>query len=268
MSKRLGFIGCGNMAKAIIGGIINAKMAAPADIVASDVYRPGLEAAQKEFGIKTSSDNSEIVDASDVIFLAVKPQVLPDVLQQISPNVTHEKLVVSIAAGQTIAALEKGLGKTAKIVRLMPNTPALANAGMTGACRNALVADAEMDFVIGLLTGFGRAEVVPEKLMDVVTGVSGSGPAYVFLFIEALADAGVLEGLPRAQAYTFAAQTVLGSAKMVLDTAKHPGVLKDMVCSPAGTTIEAVASLERHGLRSAVIEAVRTATNRSRSLGG
>ena len=267
MSKKIGFIGCGVMGKSIMSGIIGSGIAAAEDITASDIYAPSLEAAKAELGIHVTTDNREVVTSCDVIFLVVKPYHLPGVIQGFVDCITPDKVFISIAAGQTLEILKKCFGKDVKTIRVMPNTPAQVTAGMTGVCRNDLVTDEDLAYAMELMNGFGRAEVVPEDLMDAVTGISGSGPAYVFLFIEALADGGVLEGLPRAQAYTFAAQSVLGAAKMVLDTGKHPGVLKDAVCSPHGTTIAAVAALEEGNFRNTVIKAVHACAERSREMG-
>lgn len=267
MSKKIGFIGCGVMGKAIMSGIIGSGIAAAGDITAADVSLPVLDAAKESLGINVTTDNREVVRNSDVIFLVVKPYILPDAIGGIRDCITEDKVFISIAAGQTLDILAGAFGKKVKTIRVMPNTPAQVTAGMTGVCRNELVTDEDLDYAMKLMNGFGRAEVVPENLLDAVTGISGSGPAYVFMFIEALADGGVLEGLPRAQAYTFAAQTVFGSAKMVLDTGMHPGVLKDAVCSPAGTTIAAVSALEKNNFRNSVIQAVHACAERSREMG-
>lgn len=267
MSKKIGFIGCGVMGKAIMSGIIGSGIAAAGDITAADVSLPALNAAKESLGINVTTDNREVVRNSDVIFLVVKPYILPDAISGIRDCITEDKVFISIAAGQTLDILAQAFGKKVKTIRVMPNTPAQVTAGMTGVCRNELVTDEDLDYAMKLMNGFGKAEAVPENLLDAVTGISGSGPAYVFMFIEALADGGVLEGLPRAQAYTFAAQTVFGSAKMVLDTGMHPGVLKDAVCSPAGTTIAAVSSLEKNNFRNSVIQAVHACAERSREMG-
>ena len=201
-----------------------------------------------------------------MIILSVKPQFYEDVINQIKDCVKKEQIIITIAPGKTLAWLAEKFGKEVKIVRTMPNTPALVGEGMTAMCPNEHMEKEETEYVKRLLESFGRVEVVPERLMDVVVSVSGSSPAYVFMMIEAMADAAVSGGMPRAQAYQFAAQAVYGSAKMVLETAKHPGELKDMVCSPAGTTIEAVRTLEEMGFRSSIIEAMKVCEEVSRNL--
>jgi len=264
---KLGFIGLGNMATAIIGGILSKGLVSAQDIIGSDKFPAGCEKAAKEFGIEAVTDNKRVAAEADVLFFAVKPLFLPEVMTEIQDVLREETLIISIVAGKSIAFMEEGLGKKArKIVRCMPNTPALVGEGCTGACPNANVTKEDMEQALTLLGSFGIAQQVPEYLMDAVVGVSGSAPAYVFMFIEAMADAAVAAGMPRAQAYTFAAQTVLGSAKMVLETGRHPGDLKDMVCSPGGTTIEAVKVLERKGLRSAVMDAMEACIEKSKHL--
>lgn len=213
-----------------------------------------------------TTDNKEVVSKAEVIILSVKPQFYADVIAGIKDEVTDEKIIITIAPGKTLGWLSEQFGKAVKIVRTIPNTPAMVGEGMTAACPNEHMTEEEITQVKEILESFSKVEIVPEKLMDVVTAVSGSSPAYVFMFIEAMADAAVSGGMPRAQAYRFAAQAVLGSAKMVLDTGRHPGELKDMVCSPAGTTIGAVRTLEERGFRSAVFEAVKVCEEISRSL--
>ncbi len=257
------FIGCGNMGSAIIGGILKSKVADKTDITASDPYEPTRKKAEDAFGIRTTSDNREAVKDADLVLLAVKPQGLEKAVEGLNEILTPEQLVVSIVAGQSLERLESLLGSDKKIVRVMPNTPALVGEGISGWCANGHVTDEDKGTVKKVLTSFGEAEEVPESLMGVVTSLSGSSPAYVFEFIEAMADAAVLDGMPRDKAYHFAAQTVLGSAKMVLETGKHPGELKDMVCSPAGTTIAGVAALERGGFRGTVIDAVHACTEKA-----
>lgn len=263
---KLGFIGTGNMASAIMGGVINKNLIPADEIIGADLFAPGRERAKEQFGIHVTASNKEVVEKAEVIILSVKPQFYGDVIREISGSVKDNQIIITIAPGKTLTWLAEQFGKDVKIVRTMPNTPAMVGEGMTAACPNEHMTEDEIAYVRSILESFGKVEIIPERLMDTVTAVSGSSPAYVYMFIEALADAAVLEGMPRPQAYRFAAQAVLGSAKMVLETGKHPGELKDMVCSPAGTTIEAVRVLEEKGFRSAVIEATKKCEEISRNL--
>lgn len=263
---KIGFIGLGNMASAIIGGILAKGMAKAEDIIGFDKFEGARENAKAKFSINIAEDNSQVAQMSDVLFLAVKPQFFPDVLDELKGQISKETLIVSIAAGKTIEFLEKGISSKHKIIRCMPNTPALVGEGCTGVCCNEQVTDDEFERVLTLLNSFGKAYKITENMMDAVVAVSGSSPAYVFMFIEAMADGAVKAGMPRSQAYEFAAQAVLGSAKMVLETGKHPAELKDMVCSPAGTTIEAVKVLEEKGFRGAVMQAMEACVERNKQL--
>ena len=263
---KLGFIGTGNMAGAIMGGIIKKGIIAPEEIIGSDIMEAGREHAKKEHGIHVTADNIEVTQKAEVLVLSVKPQFYADVIQEVKDLVRPEQLIITIAPGKTLAWLAEQFGKDVKIVRTMPNTPAMVGEGMTAATPNEHVTKEELDYACKILSAFGKVEVVAEHMMDAVVAVSGSSPAYVFMFIEAMADAAVADGMPRAQAYRFAAQAVLGSAKMVLETGKHPGELKDMVCSPGGTTIEAVRVLEEKGMRSAVIEAMKACVKKGREM--
>lgn len=263
---KLGFIGTGNMASAIMGGIIKKQLIPAEEIIGADLFAPGRERVKEQFGIHVTGSNKEVVEKAEVIILSVKPQFYADVIAEIKDDIKDSQIVITIAPGKTLGWLAEQFGKDVKIVRTMPNTPAMVGAGMTAACPNEHLTEEETAYVRTLLESFGRVEIIPERLMDVVVSVSGSSPAYVFMLIEAMADAAVSGGMPRPQAYQFAAQAVLGSAKMVLDTGKHPGELKDMVCSPAGTTIEAVRTLEELGFRSAIIEAMKVCEEISRSL--
>ena len=255
MKYKVGFIGCGNMASAIIGGLKAHAGIDASEIIAADASEAAREKAKETLSICTTASNTEVSTQADVLFLSVKPQYYETVIAEIQPTLPAGQIIVTIAPGKTLAWLGERLGDV-KIVRTMPNTPALVGEGITGVCKNNLVTEDEFAYVLKLLSSFGLAEAIPESLMDAVVSVSGSSPAYVFLFIEAMADAAVADGMPRAQAYKFAAQAVLGSAKMVLETGKHPAELKDMVCSPAGTTIEAVRVLEEKGFRGAVMDAM------------
>ena len=262
---KLGFIGTGNMAGAMIGGIIKKGLMKPEEIIGSDILEAGREKVRKLYGISVTDNNKEVAKA-DIIVLSVKPQYYVQAIAEIKDEIQENQLIITIAPGKKLAWLEEQLGKKVKLIRTMPNTPAMVGEGMTAVCANEQVTEAELRAALDILEAFGEVEVVAEHLMDAVVAVSGSSPAYVFMFIEAMADAAVSEGMPRQQAYKFAAQAVLGSAKMLLETGKHPGELKDMVCSPAGTTIEAVRVLEEKGLRSAVIEAMKSCAEVSRNM--
>lgn len=264
--KKIGFIGAGNMAGAIIGGIVKSNLVKPENVIASAKTMANLEKLQQEYNINVTLDSKEVVKNSDIVFMAVKPNIFDGVLEGVADLIDDKKIVVSIAAGKSIEAIENIIGSDKKIVRTMPNTPALVNEGMSALCPNKNIEDEELKIVKDIFDSFGKSEVVGEYLIDAVIGVSGSSPAYVFMFIEAMADAAVMAGMPRKQAYNFAAQSVLGSAKMVLESGKHPGELKDMVCSPAGTTIDAVKVLENEGMRSAVINAVCACVEKSREM--
>lgn len=264
---KIGFIGLGNMASAMIGGILQKGMAKQEDIIGAEKMEAAKEAAKIKFGIEIAENNSIAAQKADVLFLAVKPLFLQEVIEEIRDVVRKETLIVSIAAGKDLKFYETAFARPElKLIRCMPNTPALVLEGCTGVCAGSNVTSEELESVVKLLGSFGKASVVPERLMDAVVGVSGSSPAYVFLFIEAMADAAVLAGMPRNQAYEFAAQAVMGSAKMVLETGKHPAELKDMVCSPGGTTIEAVKVLEEMGFRAAVMDAMDACIEKSKQL--
>lgn len=263
---KLGFIGTGNMASAIMGGIIKNQIIPAEEIIGADLFAPGRERAKAQFGIHVTDSNKEVVEKADVIVLSVKPQFYADVIQEIKDLIRADQIVITIAPGKTLAWLAEQFGKDVKLVRTMPNTPAMVGAGMTAACPNEHMTEEETAYVRTLLESFSRVEIVPERLMDTVVSVSGSSPAYVFMLIEAMADAAVSGGMPRPQAYQFAAQAVLGSAKMVLETGKHPGELKDMVCSPAGTTIEGVRVLEERGFRGAVMDAVKASVEKAENM--
>ena len=259
---RWGFIGAGKMAGAMIRGMI--RHGQPAGSIAASDRDPATRAGLVgETGIHSFATNAEVIARSEVVVLAVKPQVLPAVLAEIRPELTSRHLVISIAAGVTLDTLTRGLGEGRRVVRVMPNTPAVVGEGAAGYCMGPGTTDADEATVRDGLEAVGKAFRVAEPLLDAVTGVSGSGPAFACLIIEALSDGGVLVGLPRDLATTLAAQTLLGTAKMVLETGLHPGALKDQVASPAGTTIAGLHALERGGLRGALIDAVRAAYDRS-----
>lgn len=263
--KKIVLIGSGNMGCAMMKGMVGSGKVQPAQILAADVQGSRFPELQA-LGIATTTDNVAAAKEADVLFLSVKPHLYETVIEEIKAVVKDEAIIVVIAAGQTLAGVQALFGGGRKIVKLMPNTPAMVGEAMSAYCGNGLVTKEELAMVKELAECFGKAEEVPETMMDAVTGVSGSSPAYVYLFIEALADGAVLSGMPRKQAYAFAAQSVLGAAKMVLETGEHPGALKDAVCSPGGTTIEAVAKLEELGLRDAVIRAELACVEKSKKM--
>jgi len=251
------------MAVAMMGGIIKSGLLKPEEIIASDVSAASMANAQEGYGIHTTSSNRDVAMSCEILILSVKPQYYEAVIREVRGDVSDGTVIVTIAPGITTKQLSGMFNKAPKLIRTMPNTPALIGEGMTGICRNHLVTDEELADVCDLFASFGKTEIVDEALMDAVVAVSGSAPAYVFILIEAMADAAVLGGIARSQAYTFAAQAVAGSAKMVLETGRHPGELKDMVCSPGGTTIEATRILEKQGFRSSVIEAMKACMKKS-----
>lgn len=267
MNKNVGFIGCGNMASAMIKGIVKSSMINSENIMASNPSREKLDKIKKESGILATEDNLEVARFSNIVFLSVKPNKYKNVIDEIKNYICDDTIIVSIAAGLSISRIEDYFEKRVKLVRAMPNTPALVGEGMSVLSANGLVTKEEMDEIAEVFKCFGRVEVLEESYIDAVTSLTGSSPAYVYMFIEALADGAVLMGVPRGKAYKMAAQAVLGSAKMVLETGKHPGELKDEVCSPGGTTIEAVYSLEKSGLRASVIQAMEKCTNKAKEMG-
>ncbi|MEG0771728.1 pyrroline-5-carboxylate reductase [Clostridium sp.] len=266
MNKKIGFIGAGNMGKAMIGGIVKSNLIPASNVIAYAPNANKLNILKNEFNIEIGSSAKHVARTTDIIVIAVKPNIYDEVIEDIKEDLTNDKIIVTIAAGKSIQNIENILGESFKIVRTMPNTPALVNEGMSSLCANAMVTNEELEEVKKIFESFGKAEILPEYLIESVIGVSGSSPAYVFMFIEAMADGAVLGGMPRDKAYKFAAQAVLGAAKMVLETGKNPGELKDMVCSPGGTTIEAVRTLEEKGLRSAVIEAMVNCMEKSKNM--
>jgi pyrroline-5-carboxylate reductase len=263
----IGFLGAGKMAAALGRGFVRAGLADPEGIIASDPVAPAREAFAREVGGRNTASNAEVVAAAQVLILAVKPDQVAAVLAEIQPKFTTRHLLISIAAGVPISRLEAALGAQARVVRVMPNTPALLGASATGFALGHAATAEDAALTQKLFSAVGIAFQLKESLLDAVTGLSGSGPAYAYLFIEGLSDGGVAAGLPRDVATRLAAQTVLGSARMVLETGLHPGALKDMVTSPGGTTIEGLHELEKGKLRGTVISAVRAAAEKSRKLG-
>jgi pyrroline-5-carboxylate reductase len=263
----LGFLGAGKMATALARGWIGAKLVTPDQVLASDPIEAARQQFAQETGAQSVSDNKLVVEKSAVVVLAVKPQDLSTVLTEIAPAL-HRQLVISIAAGVTLDQISDKIGQPARLVRVMPNTPCLVGASASAYACSTTVTPEDLQIVERLFSAVGRCFAVPEKLLDAVTGLSGSGPAFVFVMIEALSDGGVRMGLPRDVATALAAQTVYGAAKMALETGKHLGQLKDMVTSPGGTTIAGLHALEQGGLRAALMDAVEAATLRSQELAG
>jgi pyrroline-5-carboxylate reductase len=266
-TRRLGFLGAGNMSEAIIKGLLHAKVLPPERILASDAKSERLEHLHKLHGIRTTTDNHALMRESDVVVLAVKPQVINKVLTEVGADLRPDQLLVSVAAGVPIDALEARLPAGSRVVRTMPNTPATVQAGATAISAGAHAGEDDLRIARELFEAVGRVVVLDEGLLDAVTGLSGSGPAYVMLIIEALADGGVKVGLHRDTALLLAAQTVFGSARLLLETGEHPGRLKDMVTSPGGTAIAGLHTLESGALRKTLIDAVETASKRAAELG-
>ena len=265
--KRIAIIGVGNMGEALVGGIVKTGLLDPARIAAFDADRERLKAISEKWKITAANDNTEAVRESDVIVLAVKPKTIPAVLNEIRSVVAPRQMMLSIAAGVRTSLIEKRLNVPCPVVRAMPNTPALVGCGIAAICPGKFAKQEHLVLARTLLGAVGEVVVVTESQMDAVTGLSGSGPAYVYTLIEALSDGGVKMGLPRSIALKLAAQTVLGAAKMVLETGEHPAVLRDRVTSPGGTTITGMQVLESKGFRDAAISAVEAATRRSEELG-
>lgn len=263
---KISFIGCGNMAKAMIGGMLSSGLCDKTDITASAKSATSREDTAKNMGIKMVADNKEAAACSEVVILAVKPQMLDGVMEEIKDSLGSDQLILSVVAGRSVDYIAGFIGQDKHIVRVMPNTPAMVGAGMTTYALGANVTEDEAKCAEQILISFGKAVLLPEHLIDSASAVAGCAPAYVYMFIEAMADAGVAEGLPRKVSYELAAQTLLGSAKMVLETGKHPGELKDAVTSPGGSTIEGVAVLEECGFRGVVIDALRAAANKARNM--
>jgi len=265
--KKVGFLGAGNMGEAMIRGLLKAGLVPAEDIFATDVRLDRLQQLGKLYGIHTLSDNALLVKRAEVVILAVKPQIIHQVLREVAPAVGTKTLFISMAAGVPTAALRADLPRGVRLIRVMPNTPALVLAGVTAVARADGLQPGDLETAEEIFGAVGKVVVLEEELLDAVTGLSGSGPAYVALMIEALADGGVRVGLDRLTAMTLAAETVLGSAKFLIETGAHPGQLKDMVTSPGGTAIAGITALEEGGVRRTLISAVERATLRSQELG-
>jgi pyrroline-5-carboxylate reductase len=265
--KKIGFIGTGVMGTAMIKGIISANIVNPSEIYVFDSDKQKLQVLSGELELCAVSDSVDLVKKCDYIVLAVKPNVVKVVLDEIKEVFSGDKLLISIAAGIPLKTYKSVLGEDKKIIRALPNTPAVIGEGMTLISFDDCVKSDDINDAVEILSALGKVECMDEKLMSEVVALTSSSPAYIFMLIEAMADAAVLSGIPRQTAYRLASQAVSGSAKMVAETGKHPGELKDQVCSPAGTTIEAVAALEKNGFRNSIIEAMNECTKKARELG-
>ncbi len=266
MDLKIGFIGCGNMGQAMVKGILKNGEIDPKTILVSTKSDSTLDKLQNTFHVQVASCNEDVAKYADVLFLAVKPYLYPEIINEIRDKLKENAIVIGMAAGVSIDQMKNDFGKPVKILKIMPNTPVAVGEGVIALVSTPEVGDDELERIIHLLSPLGLVKPIAEVHMDVMTGISGSSPAYVYLFIEAMADAAVKNGLPRPYAYEISAQAVLGAAKMVLETGEHPGVLKDQVTSPGGTTIEAVAKLEELGLRHAVISAVDVCVEKSKKM--
>ena len=264
---QIGFLGAGKMATALARGFLHAGLSSPAELIGSDPYEAARSAFARETNARVTASNWEVLRAATVLLLAVKPDHVGDVLAEIRPQFTENHLLISIAAGVPLARMEAALPAGARVVRVMPNAPAFVGASASAYALGKTAKPEDGEMTQRLFSSVGLAIQVKESLLDAVTGLSGSGPAYAFLMIEALSDGGVAAGLPRDVATRLAAQTLLGSAKLLLETGQHPGALKDMVTSPGGTTVEGLHELETAGVRGALMNAVRAATEKSRKLG-
>ncbi len=265
--KIIGFIGAGNMAETLLSGLIGTSRSKPSDIICSDVRQERLTSLKETYAIQITTKNREVIRAAEIIIYAVKPQIMAEVIKETAPALDASKLIISIAAGVPMAAIESLFHKDLRLIRAMPNLCVAVKEGATAIAAGPHAKKNDIDRASAIFSSVGRCVFLKENLMDAVTGLSGSGPGYIFMIVDALADAGVKMGLSRQEARILSSQTVLGAAKMVLETEYHPGQLKDMVTSPGGTTITGLHALEKGGLRSTLIDAVEAATRRSQELG-
>ncbi|MEE9611641.1 MAG: pyrroline-5-carboxylate reductase [Desulfatiglandales bacterium] len=265
--KKIGIIGTGNMGEALISGLIYARSSIPENIICSDTRGEKLKSIKESYGIVTAKTNNEVVKASEIVIYATKPQIMASVLKETSAFLDMSKLIISIAAGVPLAAIESCLNKDLRVIRVMPNIPASVKEGAAAVAAGKHASKNDLKLAKAIFDSVGKSVILEEELMDAVTGLSGSGPAYIFLIVDALSDAGVKMGLSREDALFLSTQTVLGAAKLLIETKEHPGKLKDKVTSPGGTAIAALHTLEEGGLRTTLINAVEMATKRSRELG-
>ncbi|MEK7857528.1 MAG: pyrroline-5-carboxylate reductase [Elusimicrobiota bacterium] len=265
-NKRIAVIGAGNMGTALLGGLLRGKLTTPRMVTASRRGEEALAALRKRWHVQTTTDNRKAASGADIIILAVKPQMSAAVLKELSPVIKKSQLIISLMAGITSKTITDKLGKACPVVRSMPNTPCLVDAGATAVAAGQHAGARELALAVKIFSSVGKAVVLPESALDAVTGLSGSGPVYIYMVIEAMIDGGVKMGIPRAVATQLAAQTVFGAAKLVLETGRHPAILKDEVTTPGGTAINAIHVLEARGLRAVLIDAVVAATQRSQEL--
>jgi len=267
-NKKICILGTGNMGQALVSGLVGSGSSKPKNIICTDVRETKLKAIEKQYGVQTTTSNLEAVSRAEIIIYAVKPQIMAAVINETAEKLDMSKLIISIAAGVPVAALESCLNKELRLIRVMPNIAAAVKEAATAVAAGKHASKEDVQLAMAIFDSIGRTVFIEENyLMDAITGLSGSGPAYIFLIVEALADAGVKVGLSRQEALFLSAQTVLGAAKMLIETQEHPGQLRDKVTSPGGTAIAGLATLEEGGLRTTLIHAVEVATNRSRELG-
>ena len=266
--KKIGFIGSGNMGEALVSGLVLSKAAKPENIICSDIYPETRQAIQEKYGVLTTASNIEVCEKSEIIIYATKPQILGSVLKETAPALDKSKLVISIAAGVPLAAIAAGLQKELRLIRSMPNICAFVKESATAVCAGEFVQEGDVEMARAVFDSVGKTVFIQENmLMDAFTGLSGSGPAYIFTIVDAMADAGVKMGLSRKDSLFLSTQTVLGAAQLLLESGEHPGQLKDRVASPGGTAIAGIHTLEQGGLRTTLINAVESATKRSKELG-
>jgi pyrroline-5-carboxylate reductase len=265
--KKIGVIGTGNMGEALISGLLHSRSSTPENIICSDIRKDKLKMVKESYGVLTSGNNLNVVSASEIVVYAVKPQIMASVLRETATSLDMSKLIISIAAGVPLSAIESCLNKDLRLVRVMPNIPASVKEGAAAIAPGKHALKDDLKVAKAIFDSVGKSVIIEEELMDAITGLSGSWPAYLFLIVEALADAGVKMGLSREDALLLSTQTVLGAAKLLMETNEHPGKLKDRVTSPGGTAIAGLHTLEEGGLRTTLINAVEAATKRSRELG-
>lgn len=263
MDKKIGFIGCGNMASAMIGGLIKSKTVLPCNLIASNRSHEKLTAIKENYNINIAESNADAAIFSDILILSVKPDKYENVINEIKSTVKNNAIIVTIAPGISTHFTEKCFGKKMRIIRTMPNTSAQVGESMTAVCKSSTADSDDLNDVVKIFESFGKVEIIDEKFMDIIPAISGSSPAFVYMLIESMANGAVLQGLPCDKAYRMAAQAVYGAAKMVLESGQHPAVLKDNVCSPGGTTIEAVYTLEKSNFRAAIISAMESCTKKA-----